>query len=47
MSKPTEGKRGGYSGGPASNDPGRRFWLIFAVSAAAFVVAVSLWMLRQ
>ena len=45
--KPTQGKRGGYSGGPVSNDPGRRFWLIFAVGVAALVVAVSVWMLRQ
>jgi hypothetical protein len=42
MTKPTQGKRGGYSGGPASNDPSRRFWLIFAVGVAAFVVGASL-----
>ena len=47
MSKPTEPKRGGYSGGPVLDDPKRGFWLLFAVSVAAFVVAVTVWIAKQ
>lgn len=44
MITPKKPKRGGYSGGPVSYDPSRKFWLIFAVGVAALVVAVSVWM---
>lgn len=44
MTPKKKAKRGGWSGGPVSNDPSRPFWLIFAVSGAAFVVAVCWWM---
>ena len=44
MITPKNQKRGGYSGGPVSYDPARKFWLLFAVGVAAFVVAVCCWM---
>lgn len=44
MSKPTEPKRGGYSGGPVPDDPRRAFWLLGALAVGLAVVAACWWM---